>query len=74
MAGPLAGASGPRRIGVEEIPATKSAEAAEERNRFAREIAEGAGLSPSVVGDFAANMDRASGSSGQFEAVHIRPA
>ena len=25
--------------------------------RFAREIAEGAGLSPLVVGDFAANMD-----------------
>ena len=57
----------------ELIPAPMSVEAAEERKRFARELAERAGLPPSVVGDFAANMDRASGTSAHFEAVHVRP-
>jgi hypothetical protein len=50
-----------------------SLEEAEAANRYARGLAENAGLPPTIVGDFAANRARASGASAVFEAVRVRP-
>jgi hypothetical protein len=56
-------------------PATPgmSAEEAEAANQYARELAVNAGLPAGVVGDFAAQLARASGASAYFEAVRVRP-
>jgi hypothetical protein len=54
-------------------PVTMSRDVAEVTNRSAWELAEKAGLSAKVVGDFAANLARASGASALFEAVRVRP-
>jgi hypothetical protein len=55
------------------IPVPMSPEEAEAANRHARGLAESAGLPATIVGDFAANRDRASGASALFEAVRVRP-